>query len=85
MLNPKIVEIRYSIELTETQSDLLLDKCASDFITYMESQTHVNEIVWVFGMVVATIFFTIHQDTKISGQDSIEKVISFLEETLGTE
>lgn len=78
MMNPKIVEIRYSIKLTETQSDLLLNKSEADFITYMENQTNAENIVWIFdGMAIATIFFSLPYENSIS------KVIEFLEETLG--
>ena len=77
----KIVEIRYSIALSETQSDKLTDKAAVDFITYMENRTQADKIGWIssYNNQFLIIFVT------LGYENSIETVIEFLKETLGTE
>ena len=77
-MKSKIIEIRYWIELTELQMEILEEKCASDFITYMENQTRAENIVWGYHFGYS-IFITLHYE------DSLDKVIEFLEENLGTE
>ncbi len=80
MLKPIIIEISYSIALTETQSDLLLDLNAENFKTYMENRTQADKINWQssYNNEFLIIFVTLNY------RESIEKVIAFLEETLGT-
>lgn len=80
MLNPKLVESSYSIALTETQSDKLAELDATNFITYMENRTQADKIGWVssYNNEFQIIFVT------LNSKNSIEQVIEFLEETLGT-
>lgn len=80
-MHSRIVEISYSIKLTETQSDILGEKNAADFITYMENQTPADKIGWVSSKFQEFYIFFVTLPYK----DSIEKVIEFLEESLGTE
>lgn len=75
MLKSKIIEIRYSIELTELQMEILEEKCASDFITIMEHQTQAENIVWGYHFGYS-IFVTLHFES------SLGKVIKFLEDNL---
>jgi len=87
---PDIIEIRYSIKLTESQWDILDEKCrtgidADVFVTEMSNQTRAENIDWneMFG---SAIFLSLNtNDNQINIQYSINKVIKFLEANLGTE
>lgn len=78
-MNPIIIEISYSIALTETQSDKLTDLNADNFKMYMENRTQADKINWQssYNNEFLIIYVTLNY------RHSIEKVIEFLEVNLG--
>jgi len=83
-MNPKITQISYYINLSETQWNNLGEKCKSDFLVYMENSTSSKKMYWARVANARRIFFTIpfHYTTEIGSL--LKKVVEVLTESLGS-